>query len=191
MSKLKPFFGAKELAFIEHINKELHQDIVREYCYYYAIIADYDESDVYGEKVTKTIAPPIKLYPRIMWGEPEQKIDQFGTDIQHSIEVYFHKQECDEKGVTPRAGDFINYSSKFFELTTVVSTKLPLGRPESAERIEYKCSAVQARKLQFDFPTPEPDSLTNQYSGSLDVSAAGKLGDASDRWANVPEDDEV
>jgi len=109
------FITDKELEYIEATNKELIQDAASQLVYYYAIVvksAGNEDDDVYGESVVKTVTPPVEIYARVLFPDPEQRIGEHGADILHQIELYFHKTECDEKGVKVRAGDFVEYARR-------------------------------------------------------------------------------
>ena len=181
MPNQRKFITDKEIKFIDALNKELIQDVAAQLVYYYSIINDPNDDDVYGESVSKTIAPPIELYARVLFADPEQRIGEHGTDMFQQIEVYFHSTELDERGVKPRAGDFVEFANKFYEVVNLVTKKLPYG--EQSKKLEYKAICNLAREHQFDFPKHEMQTISNKYSGSLDVDAPVEKTDALDQWS--------
>ena len=187
MSDQRKFFSDKEAKYIDALNREVIQDIASQSVYYYSVIEKYDDDDIYGEDVDKTIAPPIELHARILFPDPEQRINELGIDVVHQIEMYFHSTEVKERGVKIKAGDFVEFANKFWELINVVEKQLVYG-DQTVGTFEFKAICNLAREGQFNVPKHSLPTITNQYSGSLDVKAPIST-DPLEQWSTPPNEE--
>lgn len=144
----RKFVTDREILFINSISRELHQDVVVEEIYYYAIMLDkMRDDDMYNEYVKKKWASPVKVSARIKYENMNSRASNFGLDSQYASEVYFHTQELKERNLIPREGDFIEYGQLFYEITSVSQPQLVFGQINN--QILTQCHLVPAREGQF------------------------------------------
>jgi hypothetical protein len=83
----------------------------------------------------------------VNYDNPTVKTMGYGADSVYSIEVYFHKQELVDRNVSPKEGDFIEYGSIFYEITSVTQPQLVFGQINN--KVMTKCTCVASREGQF------------------------------------------
>lgn len=144
----RKFVGTREIAFVNSITRELHQHVVDEEVYYYAILLDRTKvDDLYNEAIKKAWAPPVKVTARVLYDNTTTKSGLFGPDSEYASEVYFHTQELNERNLRPREGDFVEYGQVFYEITSVTKPQLIYGQVNN--KLMTKCKLVPAREEQF------------------------------------------
>jgi hypothetical protein len=144
----RKFVGTREVEFINSITRELHQHVVDEEIYYYAILLDKTEvDDLYNEAVRKAWAAPVKVTARVLYDNPTTKSGLFGPDSEYASEVYFHTQELDQRNLRPREGDFVEYGQIFYEITSVTRPQLIFGQVNN--KLMTKCKLTPSREGQF------------------------------------------
>lgn len=144
----RKFVLDREIAFINAINKELVQDVVGQEIHYYAILAEQTRANrLYSESVKKTWAAPVKINALVQYDNPETVTTGMGTDSRYEAEVYCHAKELEERNVSPREGDFVEFGSIFFEITSVTQPQLVFGQANN--KIMTKLTCVPSREGQF------------------------------------------
>lgn len=144
----RKFITERELKFISDITKELLQGIVEEEVKYYAISLERSKvNELYQEAIRKVWAPPVAINALVLWGQDATRMSRFDMDAQYTLEVYFHKNELDERNVLVREGDFVEYGGVFFEITSATQPQIVYGQVNN--KVMVKCSCVQSREGQF------------------------------------------
>jgi hypothetical protein len=144
----RKFVGTREIAFIDSIVRELHQHVVDEEIYYYAIMLDRTKvDDLYNEAIKKVWAAPVRVTARVMYDNPTTKSGLFGPDSEYASEVYFHSDELLQRNLKPREGDFIEYGEVYYEITAVTKPQLVFGQINN--KLMTKCKLIPSREGQF------------------------------------------
>lgn len=158
----RKFITERELAFIAKINKELIQHVTGEEVTYYAISLEKSRvNDLYDEAVEKVWEAPVKINARILWNNEQTKTSNFGVDSIYSIEVYFHKLELDERNVSPKEGDFIEFGDVFFEVTSATQPQIVFGQINN--KVMTKCTCVVSREGQFAAGSDTSKGIRNTH----------------------------
>ena len=64
------FTGKKEKDFVKQINDEVIERIIGQGIFYYPISVEHTEfHEIYGEAITKTFLPPIRVHALVEWTE--------------------------------------------------------------------------------------------------------------------------
>lgn len=158
----RKFITQRELDFIARINHELIQKVVGQEISYYEI--DIEKSKVnrlYDESVQKVWRNPVLVNARVLWDNPSTKTSNFGVDAQFTAEVYFHKLELDERNVSPKEGDFIEFGQVFFEITSVTQPQIVFGQVNN--KVMTKCICVPSREGQFQAGGRSSESVDNTH----------------------------
>jgi hypothetical protein len=154
----RKFVGAKEIAFINEINRELIQRVVGQTVYYYEILAEKTQADdLYNEAIVKAWAPPVACTALVLYENTTESITNIGADAKFNLDVYFHKAEVDERNLDPKMGDFVQFGSILFEIYSVTQPQITFGQIEN--KVMTKCTCGPARKGQFA-PTLQPLPVT-------------------------------
>jgi hypothetical protein len=144
----RKFITSKELAFIDRINHELIQNVVGQSVIYYAISVENTEIDtLYNESVDKVWYSPVEINARVEWENPTVDTTQLSLDSKYSCNVFFHDTELIDRNVNPREGDFLEFGSVVFEITSVTRPQLVYGQVN--KKIQVMCRCVPSREGQF------------------------------------------
>ena len=166
MSRL--FIGRKELSFVKNVNKELIQKIIGQEVYYYAILADKTETNnLYNESIQKVWSPPVKCNALVSYDNMNEVMGALPPDSKFKMDIFFHKAELQERNLSPKMGDFVQFGEIMFEIYSVSEPQMAFGMIE--EKIMIKCNCGPARKGQFDptkspMPSPHYDRNAPRYS---------------------------
>ncbi len=142
------FIGLPEVNFINWIDKELIQDVVGQKIIYYAVAEKLTAADdLYGEAIKKTTYNPVEINALVRYNAPAQTVTQFNMDTVYSIEIYFHLHELNERGITPKEGDFCKYGNSYYEVEQLTRPQLVYGQIDHKVQVRAVCRI--ARKGQF------------------------------------------
>lgn len=142
------FITEKELAFIDNINRELIQKVVAQEVIYYAISVEHTEvHSLYNESVDKVWYSPVRINARVEWENPTVDTTQMSLDSKYSCNVFFHDTELNDRNVNPKEGDFLEFGSVVFEITSVTRPQLVYGQVN--KKIQVMCKCVPSREGQF------------------------------------------
>ena len=144
------FLNQKERNYVSQINTEILERVVGKTVIYYAI--DLNSSNfhpVYGESLSKTFLPPIRVYALIHYNGEETSTTNYGSEKRSKITIYFHKRRLTEdQNIFARVGDFINYSDSYYEILSIEENRELFSQQDHRFEIEAKC--VKSRKNLFD-----------------------------------------
>ena len=158
MSRL--FWGRKELNFISRISAELIQHVVRQTCYYYAVLAEQTVTDdLYNEAITKVTADPVAVNALVYYENTTDQVTALPPDSKYALDVHFHTQELVDRNLAPKMGDFIQFGDIVFEVYSVSQPQLVFGQIE--QKVMTKCTCGPARKGQFD-PVRRPSPVARE-----------------------------
>lgn len=112
------FGGARDMALLSKLNKELINDIVDTEVYYYMLAVEETKSNLYGESKNKMYHQPIKVPCLFEWIQATQISDDFGQSYTREVTFNFLKDTLIEKGLKPEIGDVVQYNDTFFLIDT-------------------------------------------------------------------------
>jgi len=144
------FLGQKERDLVKQVNDELIERVVGQGVFYYPISMEYTNfHPVYGEAITKTFLPPVRVYALVLWQGYTTEVTQFGIDKRLSITVHFHNRRLTEdQDLYVREGDFVKYGDTFFEIVSWNQPQPIFGQVDNQMEIEVQC--IKAREGLFD-----------------------------------------
>jgi len=151
MSTQQKFFDQPELDFVRDINHELIEKITGQEIEYYSV----DDSrtsahELYGESTRKVFHDPITINCLIFFEEPIVQTNQFGQEIQYSIEAYFHKRTLNEwDNLQILEGDYIKWGTVYYEIVSVTEPQLIWGRIENKMMIRAHCKVAREDEHGF------------------------------------------
>lgn len=161
MSRL--FIGQREIDFMSDIAKEVIKDVAGQKVYYYTVREDLSNvHGTYEESEEKLFDPPIEIESLVEWTPPEVRTTKFGIEKIYSINLYIHYRDMLDRGINVQIGDYFNYGSTFYEITSVLYDKLAYGQVERV--VSIKVSGKQARKQQINIVPHGPTH--EEYSDS-------------------------
>ena len=145
------FLGKKERNLVKQVNDELIEKVIGQQILYYPIDLETTKfHDLYGEAVTKTFLPPVRVYALVEFdGITTKYSSNIGLDKDSSVTVHFHKRRLTEdQDLYVREGDFLLYGSIYYEIVTLAEPKQLFGQVDHLLEISAKC--VRAREGLFD-----------------------------------------
>ena len=151
MATNKPFFvPQKEINLIDSMNEELIDEIVGQTVDIYKISVEDTEENLYGESSTKYYNDGFRVNCLINWSEPTIEQDEFGADLNTSIEMYFHRTTLKEAGFFPEIGDIVDWNDFYFEINAVTEPQLIAGHQNFKHQILATAHRSRLSTLQIE-----------------------------------------
>ena len=145
------FLGKKERDLVKQVNDELIERVIGQTIAYYPIdIERTNFHDLYGEALTKTFLPPVRVNALIEFdGITTKYSSNIGLDKESSITIHFHKRRLTEdQDLYVREGDFVLYGDILYEIVTLSEPRQLFGQIDHKLEISAKC--IKAREGLFD-----------------------------------------
>ena len=147
----KPFFvPSKEIELIDVMNEELIDEIVGQTVDIYKISVDDTEENMYGESTTKYYDKGFRVNCLILYNEPEINQDEFGADLNTSIEMYFHRETLKRENFLPEIGDIVDWNGHYFEMNSVTEPQLIAGHQGFKHQIKATAHRSRLSSLQIE-----------------------------------------
>ena len=151
MSQTKPFFiPQKEFDLINQMNEELIDEIVGQTVDIYKISVEDTDENLYGESSTKYYNEGFRVNCLINWSEPSVDQDEFGPDVNTSVELYFHRTTLEEAGFYPEIGDIVDWNDIYFEVNAVTEPQLIAGHQNFKHQILVTAHRSRLSSLQIE-----------------------------------------
>ena len=151
MAANKPFFvPQKEVDLFDAFNEELIDEIIGQTVDIYKISIDDTEENLYGESSTKYYDKGFRVNCLINFSEPEVIQDEFGADVNTSIEMYFHRTTLSEAGFYPEVGDIVDWNDFYFEINSVTEPQLIAGHQNYKHQIIATAHRSRLSSLQIE-----------------------------------------
>ena len=122
------FGGNRDVSLFNFLNKELLKDILQLEVAYYKFALEQTEVNVYGEAPGKNYYEPMRIACLHDRSDQSWSSDEFGSDINQSVEFKFLKQELRDINLVPEVGDLILFRNNFFEVDSRIENQLVLGK---------------------------------------------------------------
>ena len=98
------------------INSELINDIIQTEIAYYKFALEQTTVNVYGEAPGKNYYEPMRISCLHDRSDQSWSSDEFGSDINQTVEFRFLNQELRDLNLIPEVGDLIMFRNNFFEV---------------------------------------------------------------------------
>ena len=144
------FLGEKERDLVKQVNDELIERVIGQVVAYYAIDIEHTNfHPLYGEAITKSFLPPVRVNALVEFQGEETKVEPYGLDKMTKLTVHFHKRRLTEdQDLYVREGDFVLYGEAFYEIVQLKEAKELFGQAD--RRIEISAQCIRAREGLFD-----------------------------------------
>ena len=148
----KPFFvPQKEINLFDVMNEELIDEIVGQVVDIYKVEIDETTANVYGESTTKYFGKGFRVNCLIQFNEPEITIDDnLGSDLNTSIEMYFHRNSLSEANFYPEIGDIVDWNNFYFEINSATEPQLIAGHQNFKHQIKATAHRMRLSSLQIE-----------------------------------------
>jgi hypothetical protein len=153
MSQTKPFFiPQKEFDLINQMNEELIDEIVGQSVDIYKVNIDKTDDNIYGESTTKYYDIGFRVNCLILFNEPDNVQDEFGTDLNSSIEMYFQRENLSSGSLNfyPEVGDIVDWNNFYWEINGTAEPDLFAGHPNFKHNIKATAHRSRLSSLQIE-----------------------------------------
>ena len=147
----KPFFTPRnDIKLFDAINEELIDELVGQTVDIYKVNLDDTESNLYGESTSKTFDVGFRVNCLIQFNEPETTMNEFGSDTNASIELYFHRNSLKDTDFFPEIGDIVDWNQFYWELNSVTEPQLVSGHQGFRHQIKATAHRARLSSLQIE-----------------------------------------
>ena len=122
------FGNSRDINLFHTINSELLKDIIQTEIAYYKFVLERTTSNVYGESMGKVYYEPMKIVCLINKQEQTWSSDDFGSDVNQTIEFKFLKNELKDINLIPEVGDLLLFRNNFYEADSKIENQFFMGR---------------------------------------------------------------
>ena len=153
MSQTKPFFiPQKEFDLLNSMNEELIDEIVGQSVDIYKVNLERTEDNVYGESTAKYYDIGFRVNCLINYSEPEIVQDEFGSDLDTSIEMYFQRENLASGSLNfvPEVGDIVDWNDFYWEINGTTEPQLFAGHPNFKHNIVATAHRSRLSSLQIE-----------------------------------------
>ena len=157
----RKFITTRELGLVDNWNKELIQGTVQQEVLYYAISDDSVVHDVYNEAIVKEYSQPVRINARAEFQQLATAAKGGTLDSNFRVSVSLHREECDERNIKPREGDYIEFGQLVLEITTVGWDEPVYGQMN--DKLSYRLTCIPSRETQFKVENVTADSVDNTH----------------------------
>ena len=135
------FGKTRDIQLFHQLNDELLKDIIQTEIAYYKFALEQTSTNVYGEAPGKNYYEPMKIACLIDRQDQAWSSDNFGSDVNQTLDFKFLKQELLSINLIPEVGDIILFRNNFFEIDSRTENQLIMGRDKdyaiSTETIDF------------------------------------------------------
>ena len=153
MSQTKPFFvPQKEFDLINSMNEELIDEIVGQSVDIYKVSIENTQENMYGESSTKYYEVGFRVNCLINFNEPDVKQDEFGPDVDASIEMHFQRENLASGSLNfyPETGDIVDWNDYYWEINGTTEPQLFAGHPNFKHNIVATAHRSRLSSLQIE-----------------------------------------
>ena len=122
------FGKSRDINLFHAINSELLKDIIQTEVAYYKFALEQTVANVYGEAMGKNYYEPMKIACLIDRQDQTWSSDDFGSDVNQTIDFRFLKNELKNINLTPEIGAILLFRNNFYEVDTKTENQLIMGR---------------------------------------------------------------
>ena len=122
------FGGSRDISLFNNLNKELINDIIQTEVGYYKFVIEKTISNIYGESMGKMYYEPVRLAGLIDRQDQSWSSDEFGSDINQTLNFKFLKKELKDINLVPEVGDILLFRNNFYEVDSRVENQLIMGK---------------------------------------------------------------
>ena len=122
------FGGSRDISLFNTVSKELINDIIQLEVGYYKFALERTTANVYGESMGKMFYEPVRIACLMKKEDQSWSSDDFGSDVNQTIDFRFLKEELKGINLVPEVGDLLLFKNNFYEVDTRVENQLILGK---------------------------------------------------------------
>ena len=118
----------------------------------YKINVERTDENLYGESTTKYYDVGFRVNCLIQFNEPEVNQDEFGADVNSSIELYFQRNNLASGSLNfyPEIGDIVDWNDFYWEIGSVTEPQLIGGHQQYKHSIKALANRSRLSSLQIE-----------------------------------------
>jgi hypothetical protein len=139
------YFSARDISFMNGINRELNEDFIQTYVVLFKIAASETNVNVYGEAGSegKSFYPGVEVNAIIDRGDINTDDEGFGPDRDQTVVYKFREYDLREANFFPEVGDLILFNDRYHEVDNVVQEQFLGG--QSDKSLSIVCNTHYSR----------------------------------------------
>ena len=122
------FGGSRDISLFNTVSKELINDIIQSEVGYYKFALEKTTSNVYGESQGKVYYEPVRIACLMKREDQSWSSDDFGSDINQTLNFRFLKEELKDINLVPEVGDILLFRNNFYEVDSKIENQLILSK---------------------------------------------------------------
>ena len=122
------FGGSRDISLFNTVSKELINNIIQTEVGYYKFALERTTSNIYGESMGKMYYEPVRIACLMNKEDQAWSSDDFGSDVDQTIDFRFLKQELKDINLIPEVGDILLFKNNFYEVDSRIENQLILGK---------------------------------------------------------------
>ena len=122
------FGGSRDISLFNTVSRELINDIIQTEVGYYKFALEKTTSNIYGESMGKMFYEPVRIACLINREDQSWSSDDFGSDIDQSVNFRFLKEGLKDINLFPEIGDILLFRNNFYEVDSKIENELILGK---------------------------------------------------------------
>ena len=137
---------------IDSMNEELIDEIVGQSVDIYKVSIENTDENVYGESTAKYYEVGFRVNCLIQFNEPEVTQEEFGADVNGSIEMYFQRNNLASGSLNfyPETGDIVDWNDYYWEINGTTEPQLIAGHPNYKHSIKATAHRARLSSLQIE-----------------------------------------
>ena len=122
------FGKSRDISLFHTVNNELLKDIIQTEVAYYKFALNQTKTNIYGEAPGKNYYEPMKIACLIERQDQSWSSDNFGPDVNQTVDFRFLKNELLNINLITEVGDILLFRNNFYEIDTRTENQLIMGR---------------------------------------------------------------
>ena len=166
------FSGARDISLIEKLNEELINGIIQTEVYYYKLVLDEVNDNVYGEGTDNRYYAGVKLPTLVDRSNQNYVEEAYGVDLQQAAVFSFLRKEFTQINLIPEVGDILEWDKAYFEIDSMVDNQIFGGKDPDyslaggmhGSSHSIICSTHMTRMSRLNIEDVRYGSDTQQYN---------------------------
>jgi hypothetical protein len=122
------FAGARDISLIEKLNEELINSVIQTEIYFYKLVLDETDTNVYNEGIDKRYYAGVKIPTLVDRSNQNYVEEAYGVDLQQAAVFSFLRKEFTKISLVPEVGDIIEWDKAYFEIDSMVDNQILGGK---------------------------------------------------------------
>lgn len=147
------FIGRRDYNFVNQVNQELVERIVKVGVFVYKVDPNVDEN-VYGEAEDggKSYLPPVKVFALLIPDDQQTEDQKFTFDVSRTVNFGFQRERLRDIGLYPERGDVIEWDDELYEIADVVDNELLGSKYYLRHSIVVRTHNTRETNTQINLP---------------------------------------